>query len=209
MRRNRSRLAIAAGVAALVLIGGGLWWWQPWRSADVPASACWGLVTASDLRTLMSDEGKAVEVPTDADLSGRSAKAECYVGWEPVETDPVVKIEVRQADELSYRLTRDDETGRVGQGWDTVLDFGAGVEAWLQDTHASLLLLKCDSGRSARPGAVYRQIRVWGGFLDSDLPTRERTQLFADIARRTAAEVVRQEGCPNVQIADRAPAVAG
>ncbi len=209
VRHNRGRLAVAAVVTALVLVGGGLWWWQPWKSADVPASACWGVVTAGDLRTLMSDEGKAVEAPTDTDLSGRSARAECYVSRKPDRTDPVVRIEVRQVDERSYRLTRDGETEWVGTGENRVLDFGAGVEGWLKDNHSSLLLLKCDSGRSGRQAAVYRQVLVWGGFLDSDLPERERTQLFVDLARRTAAEVVRQEGCPDVRIADRAPAVAG
>ncbi|WP_380283370.1 hypothetical protein [Kitasatospora purpeofusca] len=46
-----------------------------------------------------------------------------------------------------------------------------------------------------------------GGFLGSDLPEQE--QLFADVARRTVAEIVRQEGCPGVRIAERAPVVAG
>ncbi|MFJ4090950.1 hypothetical protein ACIPYS_05150 [Kitasatospora sp. NPDC089913] len=157
----------------------------------------------------MSDEGKAVEVPTDADLSGRSATADCYVSWRPEQTDPVVRIEVRQVDERSYRATRDEATEWVRVGQSTELAFGTGVEGWLQDNYAPLLILKCDSGRSARPEAVYRKISVWGDFLTSDLPRPERTQLFVDLARRTAAEVVRQEGCPDVRIADRAPAVAG
>ncbi|MCX4683860.1 hypothetical protein OG401_05965 [Kitasatospora purpeofusca] len=116
---------------------------------------------------------------------------------------------MRQIDEPSYRLARDGETAWVGTGANKKLDVGTGVEGWLKDNHASLLLLKCDSGRAGRPAAVYRQVYVWGGFLDSDLPERERTHLFVDLARRTAAEVVRQEGCPDVRIADRAPAVAG
>ncbi|MFF2949854.1 hypothetical protein ACFVVU_00680 [Kitasatospora sp. NPDC057965] len=210
MRRNGRRIAVAALVTALVLIGGGLWWWQqPSKSTDVPASACWGLVTADDLRTLMHDDGKAVKTPfSSGDLSGRSVKAECEVEWQPAQQDHVVEIGVAQIEEDYYRATRNHETEMAGTGQNTVLDFGAGVEGWLQPFNSLLLLLRCDNGRPAQPRRVYRQIHLSGG-RDSGLPERERLQLFTDLARRTAAEIVRQEGCPDVRIAERAPVVAG
>ncbi|MFB7469538.1 hypothetical protein [Kitasatospora sp. NPDC056184] len=211
MRRYSGRLAITAMATVLVLIGGGLWWWwpQPSKRAVVPASACWGLVTSDDLRTLMHDGGKAVKAPFgSADLSGRSVQAECEVEWQPGEGVHAVEISVAQIKEDYYRATRNHETELAGTGQNTVLGYGAGVEGWLQPFGSLLLLLRCDNGRPAQPGAVYRQIYVAGGG-DTGLPQQERAQLFADIARRTAAEIVRQEGCPDVRIAERAPAVAG
>ncbi|MER6362392.1 hypothetical protein [Kitasatospora sp. NPDC001527] len=91
-----------------------------------------------------------------------------------------------QIEEDYYRATRNHETELAGTGQNTVLDFGAGVDGWLQPFSSLLLLLRCDNGRPTGPGRVYRQIYVSGGG-DSGLPERERTQLFADIARRTAA----------------------
>ncbi|MFE7559973.1 hypothetical protein [Kitasatospora sp. NPDC057500] len=210
MRRYSGRLAVAAMCTVLVLVGGGLWWWwPPSKSTNVPAGACWGLVTSDDLRTLMHDDGKAVKAPfSTSDLSGRSVKAECEVEWEPGEPHHVVEIGVDQIEEDYYRATRNHETELAGTGQNAVLDFGAGVDGWLQPFGSLLLLLRCDNGRPAVPGRVYRQIYVSGGG-DSGLPEQERTQLFAEVARRTAAEIVRQQGCPDVRVAERAPVVAG
>ncbi|MFE2107845.1 hypothetical protein ACFXAF_18555 [Kitasatospora sp. NPDC059463] len=212
MRRNSGRLAVAALVTVLVLVGGGLWWWQrPSGSADVPASACWGLVTAGDLRTLMDNTGKASEEApiTPTDLSGLAAKADCKVSREPRESPPLVQIMVDQLDEASYRAALDHETERAGAGKNAVLDFGVGVDGWRQETFSLYLLLRCDNGRPARPGTIYREIYLWGTNFSVDPASLERTQLYVDIAHRTAREIVRQEGCPDVRIGERAPVVAG
>ncbi|MFD8316794.1 hypothetical protein [Kitasatospora purpeofusca] len=197
----------------MALVGGGLWWWKPSKSEDVPASACWGLVTAGDLRTLMDGApGKAAEAPpiTPTDLSGQHARAACSVDLNSGGTRrPPVQILVDHLGEARYRAAQNHETEKVGTGENAVLDFGAGVDGWRQGTDSLYLLLRCENGRPTEPGAVYRQIYLTGGYLSPDPPERERTQLFVDLARRTAAEVVRQERCPDVRIADRAPAVAG
>ncbi|MFF7454753.1 hypothetical protein [Kitasatospora sp. NPDC008115] len=41
------------------------------------------------------------------------------------------------------------------------------------------------------------------------MSAKKRTQVFVDVAHRIAQEIVRQEGCPDVRIAERAPVVAG
>ncbi|MFB6887765.1 hypothetical protein ACFCX4_00410 [Kitasatospora sp. NPDC056327] len=210
---RRRRIAVAA-VVVLALVGGGLWWWgEPSKSENVPASACWGLVTAGDLRTLTDGTGEAGEVApiTPTDLSGRAAKAACTIDRRPSKSGALVEILVSQLDEAAYRAARDHETERAGTGKNAVLDFGAGIDGWRREAFDLYLLLRCDNGRPAEPGAVYREIYLSSAefTLSVDPPARERTQIFADIAHRTAAEIVRQEGCPGVQVAERPPLVAG
>ncbi|MFE7189429.1 hypothetical protein [Kitasatospora sp. NPDC057541] len=204
MRRNNGRLAVTALVTALVLIGGGLWAWKPWQSVELPASACWGLIEREEVRPLVGDEGKGIEREVFGDLSGRSTRADCGISWLPGAT--VVVAWIFQIDESSYRSHR--EQYEADQR-DLPIDFGAGVAGWLDDGLQPMLMFPCDSGRQPLARNVYRQLSVAGDFYLSDLSAKKRTQVFVDVAHRIAQEIVRQEGCPDVRIAERAPVVAG
>ncbi|MFF2348771.1 hypothetical protein ACFVVL_03200 [Kitasatospora sp. NPDC058115] len=209
MRRNRGRLAVAAVFTALVLIGGGLWVWKPWQSVELPASACWGLIERDQVRPLVGDDGKGHETEVIGDLSGRSSHAQCGIAWQPGYT--AVVVNVFQTDERSYRsdLEMYDAAPDPGRSRYLPIDFGTGVKGWLQEGLQPVLTFPCDSGRQPLARNVYRKISVSGAFFLSDLSAKKRTQVFVDVAHRTAREIVRQEGCPDVRIGERAPVVAG
>ncbi|RKT19556.1 hypothetical protein BX285_4023 [Streptomyces sp. 1114.5] len=198
--------AVALVVAAAV--GGGLYVWKPWQSVDVPASACWGLLTGDQIRPLVGADGQAHEISSGGDLSGGSQTVRCGVAWRPASGEFAVEIEVTQVLESTYQSEVRSMTSAVAaNNGTTTLDLGTGTSGWIYRGAAPRVLFRCDSHRQSPADNVYREIVVSGATTLSGRPTREVVQDYADLALRTAREVVRQEGCPDVHLVERAPVV--
>ncbi|MFF1904366.1 hypothetical protein [Kitasatospora sp. NPDC058218] len=206
-RRSRPRQIGAAAALALVLAAAGLLQWKPWQSVDLPDSACWGLLTHDQVRPLVGDDGKGTEWSTGGDLSGKTPDVTCAIAWQPKGGEPAVQIEVRQENEGEHRSGLEDLTRKVSGGQARQLDFGSGTDAWLRLGFFPTVLLRCDGRHQAKPDAVYRRIDISGDLTLSGLSDQERAQAFVDLAHRTAQEIVRQEGCTEVHLPDRAPTV--
>ncbi|MFC5661394.1 hypothetical protein ACFP3U_00200 [Kitasatospora misakiensis] len=208
---RRSRVRPWHAAVALVMtaaVGGGLWAWKPWQSVEVPTSACWGLLTGDQIRPLVGADGRAQEHTPRGDLSGRSEQVSCGVTWSPTGDDFAVRIQVRQLMESSAQSQTRSMTAAVAAGDGTkVLDLGTGTSAWLHLGSRPVVLFRCDSDRQAHPEDVYREVAVSGDIWLSGRPARDVAQDYTELALRTAKEVVRQEGCPDVRLAEQAPAV--
>ncbi|MFJ3792143.1 hypothetical protein [Kitasatospora sp. NPDC090091] len=198
-----------ASALVLVLAVAGLWQWKPWQSVDLPASSCWGLLTRDQVRPLVGDDGKGTEWSTGGDLSARTPDVTCAIAWQPKGGVAAVEVKVRQENESSHRSVVEELTRKSTSGEAKPLRFGDGTEAWLRLGFFPTVLIRCDSHHQAQPDAVYRRIEVSGDLTLSDLSDQKRAQAFVDLAHRTAKEIVRQEGCTDVHLADQAPTVPG
>ncbi|MFE7531457.1 hypothetical protein ACFU7Y_37985 [Kitasatospora sp. NPDC057542] len=211
--RRRRVLPIAIG-AAVVVAGGGLWYWN--RSAppaDVPQSACWNAFTHDDLAALTGRGNGASVRQTKVsfgDLDIRSLAPSCTVTRKRGGTSEVLAdISTSRRDEKF----RQAKTKAEAAGWQPVvpasLDFGPAAQGWLFHEGTVQLLLHCEYVEAdGRPTSFpYRLITITGSRGSTDTPATEVHRIRMDAALRTAKEAVRAQGCTNApQLAAQAPA---
>ncbi|MFD8703088.1 hypothetical protein ACFV1W_10770 [Kitasatospora sp. NPDC059648] len=215
--RWRRALPWLGGVLALtVVVGGGLWVWKPWRSQELPQSACWSALSKDDLKPLAGKYGKATQqgaarlqtpaVPDDP--ANRSDT--CFLDWYPDGGDGSRTFLSVQVDPALDGIDADRAKASAGGRPVATLDFGSGA-AGLATTETSQrvqLYVRCDfqapQGLKATP---YVRIDVGGNLMDGASPAKAR-QAYADIALKIARVAATEYKCGNqVQLPATAPAV--
>ncbi|MFJ7243583.1 hypothetical protein ACIQWA_02935 [Kitasatospora sp. NPDC098652] len=212
--RGRRALPWLAGLLALALVvGGGLLIWKPWRSQDLPQSACWSALSKDDLKPLAGSHGKATEqgaariqtpgVPDDP--ANRSNT--CFLDWFPDGGDGSRTFLSVQVDPALDGIDADRANASAGGRPVATLDFGTGAVGLATtetDRHVRLYV-RCDF-KVLRGGAApqYFRIDVGGNVLDGVPPAKAR-QAQADIALKVARVAAKEYECAN-QV--RLPAIA-
>ncbi|MFJ9441987.1 hypothetical protein ACIRRH_08950 [Kitasatospora sp. NPDC101235] len=217
--RRRSRVrpwhaAVALAVAAAV--GGGLWVWKPWQSVELPQSACWGVLSADDLKPLTGPDGKATESRPSREMytpakPGSSRDTHCRVMWP--DATILLDAEVRPARDRIDADRRNDANG----GSVTPLDFGPGTTGWItaSDTphgEASVrLYVPCDYDAprddSDQPPPKYFGVLVSGDVVDG-ASLGKAHQAYADIALKIGRAAATAYECRNtVTLTGTAPRV--
>ncbi|MFD4657011.1 hypothetical protein ACFWP2_15455 [Kitasatospora sp. NPDC058444] len=199
-------------------MGGGLWAWKPWRSVELPESACWGVLGANDLKRLAGPDGKATEpepsreIATPAKPVSGSRESRCRVMWTGAAI--LLDAEVRPA-----RDRIDADRGNdAGGGSVTPLDFGPGTTGWVVssknvDGHASVrLYVPCDYDApkedSDQPPPKYLGVLVSGDVVHG-ASSAEARQAYADIALKVGGAAATAYECRNtVTLPGTAPRVA-
>ncbi|MFE4519210.1 hypothetical protein ACFRMQ_34090 [Kitasatospora sp. NPDC056783] len=218
---QRSRIrpwhaAVALAVAAAV--GGGLWAWKPWQSVELPQSACWGVLDASDLKPLTGPDGKAFEprpvreIDTPAKPTSGSRDTHCLVMW-PGATI-LLDAEVRPARDRIDADRRND----AGDGPVIPLDFGPGTTGWVVTADRIApgnttvrLYVPCDYDAprddSDQPPPKYFGVLVSGDVVDGASPGKAH-QAYADIALKIGRAAATAYECRNtVTLTGTAPRV--
>ncbi|MFE4977753.1 hypothetical protein ACFRAR_37325 [Kitasatospora sp. NPDC056651] len=217
---SRWRRWLAGGLAVAVVAGGGLWVWKPWRSVELPRSACWSALSKDDLKPLAGPYGKAFEpvpharirTPTEPD-EPQVRSTDCHVRWQV-----------------------DGETGRfllmvqVVPAWDGVdadrardtaehhavadLDFGPGAVGLASGdlSHRVRLYVRCDfpvpaSDKPDQKAPQYLRVEVGNDPVAGASPAESR-QAYADVALKIARVAAAEYQCANeVRLPAAAPAV--
>ncbi|MFI9161466.1 hypothetical protein [Kitasatospora aureofaciens] len=212
--------SLAGVIAVAAIVGGGLWVWKPWRSLELPQSACWSALSKDDLKPLAGPYGEMYEpaptarimtptTPNEGDIRG----TDCVLRWSPNGYD-VLQAEVAPAwDGIDADRTQDSR----GAHPVATLDFGPGA-AGLATTNTSeriRLYVRCDFQLSAlqtiaKPGLKappYIRIDVGGDSIDGASPAKAR-QAYADIALKIGRVAAGEYQCTNrVQLPAAAPIV--
>ncbi|MFF2147082.1 hypothetical protein [Kitasatospora sp. NPDC058190] len=208
-KRLRQRW-LAAKVAVVVLAGAGFGWW--WRSAhapaELPASACWSVLTRADLKPLAEDEHGTFAASYWLDDDGKRLRPtpseyeqSCEVRRSPGDT--ILRVGVRSVNESAMQTL---------YGWGSEvsyprLDFGADVQGWVGVEKVGLGL-RCDNPETARMEAPYVGVEVSTRYT-RPVPDGSHRAIL-DILLKTAKAVVADFPCSNpVHLPDSVPESAG
>ncbi|MFE2720816.1 hypothetical protein [Kitasatospora sp. NPDC059327] len=206
--------AVAAVLAAAAAVG--LRAWQPWRSVELPTTACWNALGREDLRPLAGPDGKALEpVPTVriatplAPESPPERRRECVVRWGKYW---MLNADVRPA-------TAGPEADRAADArYDRVvpLDFGAGTVAWGVAPKSGgnpkvRLYVRCDfeivPKQPTEKAPPYFRVDVAGDHLPGADADRAG-QAYGNIALKVAQAAATEYACADaVQLPATAPTV--
>ncbi|MFI9160660.1 hypothetical protein [Kitasatospora aureofaciens] len=184
--------------------GLGLWWRSVHAAAELPASACWSVLTRADLKPLANDaHGTFVEhywLNYGARLHPTVNGQSCEVRRE-LEA-PIVQINVWSMDEFDmnavYGAGAKKPKGR--------LDFGADVQGWAGQDDVSLGF-RCDNPETTRLGAPYVGVQV---FTRDNSPKSDSShRAVLGIALKYAKAVVVDFSCSNpLHLPDSVPETA-
>ncbi|MGA5816693.1 hypothetical protein ACPC54_02340 [Kitasatospora sp. NPDC094028] len=194
-------------VAAVVLAGAGWWWRSAHAPAELPAGACWSVLTRADLKPLAKDEHGTFAASYWLDDDGKRLRPNptqyeqvCEVRRTPA--DSLVRIAVRSLDEPAVKQL-------YGPGWEATynrLDFGADVQGWVGGNKVSLGF-RCDNPEATRMDAPYVGVEVSTRFA---VPMPERShRAILDILLKVTKAVVADYPCSNqVRLPDSVPGTA-
>lgn len=214
-RRRRRRTLAAAVVVLVAAIVAAMLWWQPWRTVTLPAHACWGVLTADDLRPLAGQDGTMTAATNTTTLlpalqatnggyicsmSWQGGQAPHYLGGGP-------RIALYTADELRQAQAEDASRGEVRS-----LSFGAGNIAWQAAGDYSLnLAIPCTfrdpfSGRTADG---YARVSADASLRPGDYPAppSDVRQADARIVLKLARAFVEQFPCTAARLPENAPPI--
>ncbi|WP_030247246.1 hypothetical protein [Streptomyces sp. NRRL S-350] len=203
--KRNGRRWLAAGAAAVVLAGAGWWWRSAQAPAELPASACWSVLTRADLKPLAEGEHGTFAVSYWLDDDGtrlrpspKEWEQSCEVRRSPEDT--VLRIVVEPLGDSAMQ-------GRFApSGTDGPLDFGPDVQGLVRQAKASLGF-RCDNPETASTSAPYVEIEV-GTRFTRPVPDRSHRAIL-DIALKTAKAVVASYPCSNpLHLPDSVPEVA-
>ncbi|MFC5907241.1 hypothetical protein [Streptacidiphilus monticola] len=200
MASTRTRPVLAAATAALAGVADAVGlWWKPWQSADLPGSACWGLLTAADLKPLAGADGKASTSTLHTATSGleRGGTAgQCLVWWNRDRT--LLNVSTRAVPKSSVG----------GASPVAPVTLGPGIVLY-PERDAVEVYFRCDG--TTVPGASYAEVGVDHGpyplIGNGDAPEKVR-QAYAAVALKVSRAVARQLPCGNpLAFPDAAPAL--
>lgn len=221
-RRPRRWVPWSAGVLGVALIAGSvLWVWRPWRSLEIPRSACWSALSGNDLRPLTGEFGKVSEdsphprlqTPTSPEETEIRSNA-CRLSWHgddgrkgrllAVKVDPAWGgMEADRAQDASRNRRATPLDGGPGAAWLATAD----------GNHRVRLYVRCDfqvpAGNDPKRKAAPPYFRVDVG---SDgvytTPTAQGGQAYGEIALKIARAAAAEYRCSNqVQLPSAAPAI--
>jgi hypothetical protein len=192
---RNGRRWLSAGVVAVLLAGVGWWWRSAHAPAELPASACWSVLTRADLKPLaegkhgtfaasywLNDDGKRLRPdPKEYEQS-------CEVRRSPEDT--IVRVDVRSVNESAMKLLYGPES----QVSHSRLDFGADVQGWVTGEKVGLGF-RCDNPESTGMQAPYVGVEVSTPYT-RPVPDRSHRAVL-DIALKTAKAVVADFPCSN------------
>ncbi|MFI6154429.1 hypothetical protein ACIBCA_17290 [Kitasatospora sp. NPDC051170] len=214
---RRPRAWVSAGLALALAGGFALWSWAPWRTLELPQSACWSALSQEDLKPLAAKHGKATAVgapriqtpttPTEASVRDTL----CVVQWEPAgggDRRDLLSVEVAPAWNGVPKSSFSDPL--------VPLDFGPGAEGLLSERvgRAIELYIRCDFAvpPTPRPApdpkpALYVEVSVHGDTIEGASRARAR-QAYADVALKVGRVAAAEYECTNqVQLPAAAPTV--
>ncbi|MFB7906960.1 hypothetical protein ACFC1T_11065 [Kitasatospora sp. NPDC056076] len=212
----------SAGVLGVALIAGSvLWVWRPWRSLEIPRSACWSALSGNDLRPLTGAYGKVSEVgphprlqtPTSPEETEIRSNA-CRLSWQGDDGRQGKLLAVR-VDPAWGGIDADRAQDASRNRPATPLDGGPGA-AWLataEGSHRVRLYVRCDfqvpaaSDPAKRKAPPYFRVDVGSDGVYAD-PAAKGRQAYGDIALKIARAAAAEYRCSNrVQLPDAAPAI--
>ncbi|MFE7531456.1 hypothetical protein ACFU7Y_37980, partial [Kitasatospora sp. NPDC057542] len=199
---------------------GGLWAWQPWRSLEIPQSACWSALSKDDLKPLAGQYGKAYENAPAARIETPTTPTEpslrsytCRVGWRPDDGYGRSLLDVLI---LPARDGIDADRATDANLHHAVadLDFGPGAVGLASDDrdHLVRLYVRCDFQVPSKGGLdakapPYVRVDVGGDTVDGASPAKAR-QAYAVAALKIARVAAAEYQCTNqVQLPTAAPTV--
>ncbi|MFJ9774713.1 hypothetical protein ACIRVF_26300 [Kitasatospora sp. NPDC101157] len=202
-RRRLRRRWLVAGVAAVVLLAGaGFGWW--WRSvhtpAELPASACWSVLTRDDLKPLAEHvQGTFVESrPHDADehLQPHHGDIDCVLRRRSGESPgkSLLWVQVDAQPDFVWKDEYGPDARSSGPGVNR-LDFGPDVQGWVGPKFVQLAF-RCDNPENAARRFPYATVGVRPGEV-TDATSEKVHRAVLDIALKTAKAVVADFPCSN------------
>ncbi|KJS55810.1 hypothetical protein [Streptomyces rubellomurinus] len=204
---RRRRQWLAAVVAVVVLAGAGWWWRSAHAPAELPAGACWSVLTRADLKPLAEDEQGTFAASYWLDDDGKRLRPSptryeqsCEVRRSPA--DAIVRVAVRSVNESAMTALY----GPGSQATYSRLDFGADVQGWVGQDKVGLGF-RCDNPESMRMEAPYVGVEVSTRFTHPVPDGKHRAIL--DILLKVTKAVVADFPCANpVRLPDGVPASA-
>ncbi|MFG2843656.1 hypothetical protein ACGF12_10850 [Kitasatospora sp. NPDC048296] len=192
-RRRLRRRWLAAGLAAVVLAAAGVGWW--WRSghapAELPASACWSVLTRADLEPLAADQHGTFVEDYSMDYGGGLHPTPDSQTCDVRNAEHVVlSVHMRSVDEFTMEVLY----GAGSKVSKRPLDFGADVQGWVEPEEVSLAL-RCDNPENTRIGRPYVRVVV-NTYVSSPMPDRSHRAIL-DILLKYAKAVVASYPCSN------------
>ncbi|MBD0689540.1 hypothetical protein [Streptomyces sp. CBMA123] len=214
----------SAGVLGVALIAGSvLWVWRPWRSLEIPRSACWSALSEADLKPLAGAYGTVSEVaprpriqtPTSPQENEIRSNA-CQLSWHGDDGRQGRLLAVRVDPAWSgIDADRAQDTARDRRV--TPLDGGPGA-AWLataDGSHRVRLYVRCDFQVPAatdpkhRTAPPYFRVDVGSDGVVA-APSEQGSRAYGDIALKIARAAAAEYRCTNqVQLPTTAPAMPG
>ncbi|MET7448451.1 hypothetical protein ACH4NC_30110 [Streptomyces sp. NPDC017201] len=210
---KRYAVGAGAGLAALVLLAGGVAWfgggYDRWQSARLVTDACDGVLPADEVRAVLGDrrlkagkdtsEGSLDATTTSLRVTcGIARGADPHDGAHPGEATMTVTVsgvptldrEDRRYESLYPPVRSTLPPAPLGQGWSGVFAMGHSSGEARATTS---VLLDCSPGR----GDLLVTVAVEGKkYLDdSPLDNPERRTAFARVATATAANASRRWNC--------------
>jgi hypothetical protein len=205
--RPRKGVWITGVTAAVLVVAGVVVYTQrPGGTPVLPASACWGALSAADLAPLVQGSGRATvkEDPTLRFPFSVLGNKQCAIYWKGEKHD-ILQADFKEEFGDSYRLDRGLEPSRGIQD----VDYGAAIPGFVTRQGYTELYLPC-----ARPGPVadgsllHVAITIYGAPYGRGGPSRRTRQAYVDITYKLAKAAARQIPCTNpISFAARPPVV--
>jgi hypothetical protein len=214
-RRRRLRTLTALAAVLLLAAVAAVLWWRPWRTVTLPAHACWGVLTAGDLRPLAGPDGTMTAATNTSTLQPATQATNggylCPLSWQGGQTPHYLgggpKIALYTAAELRRARAADASRGAVRS-----LSLGPGNIAWQAAGDYSLsLAVPCTfrdpfSGQSA-DGYARVSIDATPSPRGYPAPPGEVRQADAQIVLKLAKAFVEQYPCTAARLPASTPSI--
>ncbi|WBP89573.1 hypothetical protein [Kitasatospora cathayae] len=200
-RRRLRRRWLAAGIAAAVLLAGAVfgWWWRSDEPpAELPASACWWVLTRDDLKPLAEHvHGTFVESqPHDEHLQPNHGDIDCVLRRKSGEGlgESLLWVQVDAQPDFMWKDKYGPDASSSGPGINR-LDFGPDVQGWVGRQFVQMAF-RCDNPENAARRFPYTTVGIRSG--EATEATSEKVhRAVLDIALKYAKAVVASYPCSN------------